>query len=105
QHHRHDLFYGQEALSRICHLFITFLFTCPDHPPTPLATMPRLVYHISSLTPSITPNSTKPSLTPLSSSSSNPKSLSGHRLFISAIMIASKVICDDAYSNKPWSIV
>ncbi|OBZ69722.1 PHO85 cyclin-9 [Grifola frondosa] len=30
---------------------------------------------------------------------------SGHRLFISAYMIASKVICDDTYSNKSWSIV
>ncbi|KAJ7693746.1 hypothetical protein B0H14DRAFT_3531056 [Mycena olivaceomarginata] len=29
---------------------------------------------------------------------------SGHRLFISAFMIASKVICDDTYSNKAWSI-
>ncbi|THV01543.1 hypothetical protein K435DRAFT_926818, partial [Dendrothele bispora CBS 962.96] len=29
----------------------------------------------------------------------------GHRLFISAFMIASKVICDDTYSNKSWSIV
>jgi hypothetical protein len=30
---------------------------------------------------------------------------SGHRLFISAFMIASKVIRDDTYSNKSWSIV
>jgi hypothetical protein len=30
---------------------------------------------------------------------------SGHRLFISALMIASKVLCDDTYSNKPWVIV
>jgi hypothetical protein len=30
---------------------------------------------------------------------------SGHRLFISVFMIASKVICDDTYSNKSWSIV
>jgi hypothetical protein len=30
---------------------------------------------------------------------------SGHRLFILAFMIASKVICDDTYSNKSWSIV
>ncbi|KZP29093.1 hypothetical protein FIBSPDRAFT_992030, partial [Athelia psychrophila] len=27
---------------------------------------------------------------------------SGHRLFISAFMLASKVICDDTYSNKSW---
>ena len=30
---------------------------------------------------------------------------SGHRLFISTFMLASKVICDDTYSNKLWSIV
>jgi hypothetical protein len=29
----------------------------------------------------------------------------GHRLFISAFMVASKVICDDTYTNKSWSIV
>jgi hypothetical protein len=29
----------------------------------------------------------------------------GHRLFISAFVIASKVICDDMYSNKSWCIV
>ncbi|KAG1893040.1 uncharacterized protein F5891DRAFT_963601 [Suillus fuscotomentosus] len=28
-----------------------------------------------------------------------------HHLFISASMLASKVICDDTYSNKSWSIV
>ncbi|KAF8484103.1 hypothetical protein JB92DRAFT_1629761 [Gautieria morchelliformis] len=30
---------------------------------------------------------------------------SGHRLFISAFMIASKVVCDDTYSNKSWTVV
>lgn len=30
---------------------------------------------------------------------------SGHRLFLSAFMIASKIICDDTYSNKSWSVV
>ena len=30
---------------------------------------------------------------------------SGHRLFISAFMISSKVICDDTYSNQSWGIV
>jgi hypothetical protein len=32
-------------------------------------------------------------------------SSSDHQLFISAFMIASKVICNDTYSNKSWSIV
>lgn len=30
---------------------------------------------------------------------------SGHRLFISALMLASKSSCDDTYSNKSWTIV
>ena len=30
---------------------------------------------------------------------------SGHRLFISAFMLASKMLCDDAYNNKSWVIV
>jgi hypothetical protein len=30
---------------------------------------------------------------------------SGRRLFLSAFMIASKVICDNTYSNKSWLIV
>jgi len=30
---------------------------------------------------------------------------SGHRLFISTFMIASKVLCDNTYSNKSWCIV
>jgi hypothetical protein len=33
------------------------------------------------------------------------KGSSGHRLFISAFMLASKIICDDTYSNKAWCIV
>ena len=33
------------------------------------------------------------------------KGSSGHRLFISAFMLASKIICDDTYSNKSWCIV
>ncbi|KAG9078376.1 hypothetical protein FS749_009591, partial [Ceratobasidium sp. UAMH 11750] len=30
---------------------------------------------------------------------------SGHRLYISAFSIASKVICDNTYSNKSWCLV
>ena len=30
---------------------------------------------------------------------------SGHRLFISSFMLASKMLCDDAYNNKSWVIV
>ena len=30
---------------------------------------------------------------------------SGHRLFLAAYMLASKVVCDDTYSNKSWAVV
>ncbi|OJA13875.1 hypothetical protein AZE42_10085 [Rhizopogon vesiculosus] len=30
---------------------------------------------------------------------------SGHRLFVSAFMLTTKVICSDTYSNKSWSVV
>lgn len=33
------------------------------------------------------------------------KGLSGHHLLISVFTIASKIICDDNYSNKSWCIV
>jgi hypothetical protein len=29
----------------------------------------------------------------------------GHRLFITAFMIASKVVCDGSYSNRTWCVV
>jgi hypothetical protein len=34
-----------------------------------------------------------------------PKGSFGHRLFISAFMLASKIICNDTYSNKSWCIM
>ncbi|KAN0139574.1 hypothetical protein V8E53_002603, partial [Lactarius tabidus] len=33
------------------------------------------------------------------------KGSSGHCLFISAFMLASKIICNDTYSNKSWCII
>ncbi|KAG1861303.1 hypothetical protein F4604DRAFT_1587937, partial [Suillus subluteus] len=30
---------------------------------------------------------------------------SGHHLFVSVFMLTLKVICDNTYSNKSWSIV
>jgi hypothetical protein len=34
-----------------------------------------------------------------------PKESSGDGLFISAFMLASKIVCDDTYFNKSWCIV
>jgi hypothetical protein len=33
------------------------------------------------------------------------KGSSGHRLFISAFVLASKIVCDDTHSNRSWCIV
>lgn len=30
---------------------------------------------------------------------------SGHRLFLAAVMVAHKFLCDDPFSNKSWTIV
>ncbi|TFK70518.1 hypothetical protein BDN72DRAFT_740143, partial [Pluteus cervinus] len=101
-----DLFYGQEALSQICHRFITFLFTCPDHPPTPVAannTQARLPYfitytlHHTKLNEAVT-YAILILLQRLKARFSTTKALSSHRLFISAIMII--MICNNTYSNK-----
>ncbi|KAJ7865898.1 hypothetical protein B0H14DRAFT_3442703 [Mycena olivaceomarginata] len=80
-----DPFYGYEYIAQLSARFITHLFACPPFPPPihPLAgETPRLKAHFPTA-----------------------RGSSGHRLFISAFMIASKVICDDTYSNKSWSIV
>ncbi|KAF8070746.1 hypothetical protein FPV67DRAFT_1041364 [Lyophyllum atratum] len=89
--HRSDPFYGHENIAQLSGRFITHLFDCPDLPPGSSSAKP----------PSPLPNFIAYGLhrTKLHPGSS------GHRLFISAFMIASKVICDDTYSNKSWGIV
>ncbi|KAF8756586.1 Cyclin, N-terminal domain [Rhizoctonia solani] len=73
-----DQYYGHEDTAKMCARFITHLFSCPDVPPATSQSANRF---------------------PAARGSS------GHRLYISAFMIASKVICDDTYSNKSWCVV
>lgn len=105
-----DPFYGHEAIARLCARFITHLFACPEYPPNMTHMQAKLPYfiayalHRTKLHPAVTFASLV-LLQRLKARFPSARGSSGHRLFVSAFMIASKVICDDTYSNKSWSIV
>jgi len=107
---RPDPFYGHESVARICSRFITHLFACPEYPPAATHSQAKLPHfiayalHRTKLHPSVT-YAALVLLQRLKARFPTAKGSSGHRLFISAFMIASKVICDDTYSNKSWGIV
>ncbi|THH16171.1 hypothetical protein EW146_g4417, partial [Bondarzewia mesenterica] len=93
--------------------FVSQLFACPELPPPsapPSAPTPRLdhfiaytlhrtCFHVSITFAALF------LLQHLTTRFPAAKGSTGHRLFISAFMIASKIICDDTYSNKSWSIL
>ncbi|KAI0317126.1 hypothetical protein OF83DRAFT_1172242 [Amylostereum chailletii] len=110
-----DPFYGQEQVAKICARFVSHLFACPELPPAGSATTtavpsPRLdtfiayALHRTRLHVSVT-FAALYLLQRLKARFPAAKGSSGHRLFISAFMLASKIICDDTYSNKSWCIV
>ncbi|KAK7472472.1 hypothetical protein VKT23_000587 [Stygiomarasmius scandens] len=109
-HSKPDPFYGHESMARLCARFITHLFACPEYPPSITHSQAKLpifiayALHRTKLHPSVTFASLV-LLQRLKARFPTARGSSGHRLFISAFMIASKVICDDTYSNKSWSIV
>ncbi|TFK33907.1 hypothetical protein BDQ12DRAFT_585610, partial [Crucibulum laeve] len=103
-------FYGHEVIARICARFITSLFACPELPPSSMQSQQKLPYfiayalHRTKLHGSVT-FAALMLLSRLKNRFPTVRGSSGHRLFITAFMIASKVICDDTYSNKSWRIV
>ncbi|KIM63970.1 hypothetical protein SCLCIDRAFT_1213783 [Scleroderma citrinum Foug A] len=105
-----DPFYGHEQISRLCAKFVTHLFACPELPPSSSGSTVKLPYfiayalHRTKLHPSVT-FAALVLLQRLKARFPTARGSSGHRLFVSAFMLASKVICDDTYSNKSWSIV
>ncbi|TBU52935.1 hypothetical protein BD310DRAFT_187570 [Dichomitus squalens] len=109
-----DPYYGHEETAKLCARFVTHLFACPDLPPLstavppapspPLANFIAYALHRTRLHSSVT-FAALYLLQRLKARFPAARGSSGHRLFISAFMIASKVICDDTYSNKSWSIV
>jgi len=107
---RPDPYYGHEGPARLCGRFITHLFACPEYPPTSSGSSTKLPHfiayalHRTKLHSSVT-FAALVLLQRLKARFPTARGSSGHRLFISAFMIASKVICDDTYSNKSWGIV
>ncbi|KAG8945467.1 hypothetical protein FRC04_000752 [Tulasnella sp. 424] len=111
-----DSYYGHEEVAKMCARFITALFSCPDVPPPPasgaaptgpqptLAAFIAYALHRTRLASSVTYCALF-LLSRLKGRFPAARGSSGHRLFISAFMIASKVICDDTYSNKSWCVV
>ncbi|KAI0086271.1 hypothetical protein BDY19DRAFT_859002, partial [Irpex rosettiformis] len=105
---------GHEITAKICTNFVTHLFACPELPPisttNPTAPSPRLdpfiayALHRTRLHPPVTFAALYLHRR-LKARFPAARGSSGHRVFISAFMLASKVICDDMYSNKSWSIV
>ncbi|KAJ7287223.1 hypothetical protein C8J57DRAFT_579840 [Mycena rebaudengoi] len=105
-----DPFFGYEPIATLSARFITHLFACPPYPPQSTHSQAKLPYfiayalHRTKLHQAVT-YAALVLLQRLKARFPTARGSSGHRLFISAFMIASKVICDDTYSNKSWSIV
>ncbi|EIN06688.1 hypothetical protein PUNSTDRAFT_18136, partial [Punctularia strigosozonata HHB-11173 SS5] len=108
-----DPYYGHEATAKLCSRFVTHLFACPEYPtgvlpssspPPTLAQFVAYALHRTRLHQSVT-FAALYLLQRLKQRFPAARGSSGHRLFLSAFMIASKVICDDTYSNKSWCIV
>ncbi|KAL7413460.1 hypothetical protein BDY24DRAFT_388619 [Mrakia frigida] len=107
-----DGWYGHQDISVAAAKFITSLFSCPNIPPAtspsspqpPLANFIAYALHRTRL-PALVTTSALLLLSRLKMRFPAARGSSGHRLFISAFMMASKVLCDDTYSNKSWCIV
>ncbi|KDR76628.1 hypothetical protein GALMADRAFT_96375 [Galerina marginata CBS 339.88] len=107
-----DSYYGHEVTAKLAARFITHLFACPDEPPASSqshsqAKLPFFIAYAlyrTKLHSAVTFTALL-LLQRLKTRFPSARGSSGHRLFISAFMIASKVMCDDTYSNKSWCIV
>ncbi|RSH89737.1 hypothetical protein EHS25_001723 [Saitozyma podzolica] len=107
-----DPYYGHEGTSVLCARFITALFQCPNIPiETKQRVRPPTLAHFVAYAlfrtrlPSIVTFAALLLLQRLKTRMPAVRGSSGHRLFISAFLIASKVLCDDTYSNQSWGIV
>ncbi|KAJ9099940.1 hypothetical protein QFC21_003946 [Naganishia friedmannii] len=109
---RKDPYYGHEETARMSSRFIRATFLCPDIPPptSPATVQPTLAHFIAyalyrTRLPHFVTIVALVYLQRLKARYPSAKGSSGHRLFISAFMIASKMVCDDTYSNQSWCVV
>ncbi|KAG2071624.1 hypothetical protein BDR04DRAFT_1135000 [Suillus decipiens] len=90
-------------------MFITHLFAYPEYRPLSSNSQVKLPHftayalHCTNLHSSVT-FAALVLLQRLKARSPTARGSSSHHLFVSAFMLASKVICDDTYSNKSWSV-
>jgi hypothetical protein len=107
-----DPYHGHERMAKLSGRFVAHLFACPDQAsgaagqPAPARLDHFIAYalHRTRLPESVN-FAALFLLQRLKARFPAAKGSSGHRLFISAFMLASKIICDDTYSNKSWCIV
>ncbi|KII83520.1 hypothetical protein PLICRDRAFT_180298 [Plicaturopsis crispa FD-325 SS-3] len=109
--HSTDLFYGHKRIARLCARFITHFFASPENVPVPATASHSKLFlfiayalHRTKLKECVT-HALLVLLQRLKARFPTVRGPSGHRLSICVSMIASKVMCDDTYSNKSWSMV
>ncbi|KAG2068884.1 hypothetical protein BDR04DRAFT_973814, partial [Suillus decipiens] len=99
-----------EQVSHLCTRFITHLFTYPEYCPSSSNFQVKLSHFIAyalhcTKLHSLVTFAALILLQWLKVCFLTAQGSSGHHLFISAFMLMSKVIFNDTYSNKSWSIV
>ncbi|KAF6745515.1 hypothetical protein DFP72DRAFT_856466 [Ephemerocybe angulata] len=99
-------FYGLEGLSRLCYRYLKHLFNCPDSSPDRKRSRMGLLHYIAQILYLSRFNSAViimalMLLTRLKHQAS-PMMVSGHRLFTTALIIASGYLCDNTYRSRSW---
>lgn len=113
-----DRFYGHRVYSECAERYIMSLFACPhdsvaatqEAAQNTSKDVPRLAYFIAyalyrTRLPVVVSYHALIILKRLKERYPAARGSSGHRLFIAAYMLASKMVCDDSYNNKSWTIV
>lgn len=113
-----DKFYGHRVISEVAERMLMALFSCShdsmaataDAHSVSSSSAPRLAHFVAyalyrTRLPMIVTYYALLLLKRLKTRYPVARGSSGHRLFISAFMLASKMVCDDSYNNKSWTIV
>lgn len=104
-----DPFCGHEYIARLSAEFITRLFRCcafPPHITSPGSELPYFIAYTLRCT-QLPPSAAYGALLLLQRLRfvyPNLQARSGHCLFLAAVMISAKFLCDDTYSNEAWRI-
>ncbi|KAF7791965.1 hypothetical protein EIP86_002992 [Pleurotus ostreatoroseus] len=107
---QYDPYYNLKDLAEICAHFVTHVFSCPEVLPAssrdslcpPLSEFIAYALHRTQLHHTVTFTALF-LLLKLRLKFPDKDYLSGPRLFLCALMVASKVINDDTYSNRSWT--